>query len=187
MSLVRLCYVSRATFKPYTVGGVMDPEVAGILSQSRTNNQKRDLVGALYYANGVFFQCLEGEESAIGHLLEKLGKDSRHKDLQVLSKTPIQVREFQDWEMKFAMLDREIRQFMREQHLGKFDPYKFTPAMTEELVKVMLAAKDVDNAQLESVAGQLPPPTQAVSVFRQPVFLLMAGFLAGASVMGVFG
>jgi len=186
MSLVRLCYVSRATFKPYTVDG-MDQQVAGILSQSRTNNQKRDLVGALYYANGVFFQCLEGEESAVSHLLERLRQDSRHQDLQVLSKTSIQVREFQDWEMKFAMLDREIRQFMRDQQLGKFDPYKFTPAMTEALVKVLLAAQDVDSAQLESVAGRLPPPTQAVSVFRQPVFLLMAGFLAGASVMGIFG
>ena len=185
MSLVRLCYVSRATFKPFTVDGI-DQQVAAILSQSRTNNQKRNLVGALYYANGVFFQCLEGEESAVNHLLEKLQQDSRHQDLQVLSRTPIQVREFQDWEMKYALLDREIRQFMREQHLGKFDPYKFTPAMTEELVRVMLAAKDVDSAQLESAVGQRLSPTPVAGVFRQPAFLLMAGFLAGASAMGFF-
>ena len=147
MSLIRLCYVSRATFKPYTVNG-MDQQVAGILSQSRINNQRRNLVGALYYANGVFFQCLEGEESAIDQLLAQLQLDSRHTDLRVLSRLPIRERAFQDWEMKYAMLDREIRQFLREQHQAKFDPYKFTPAMTEELVKVLLAAQDVESEQI---------------------------------------
>ncbi len=184
MSLIRLCYVSRATFKPYTVNG-MDQQVAGILSQSRINNQRRNLVGALYYANGVFFQCLEGEESAIDQLLAQLQQDSRHTDLRVLSRLPIRERAFQDWEMKFAMLDREIRQFLREQQLPKFDPYKFTPAMTEELVKVLLAAQDVESEQLEAVAAHQPRPLSAWH--QQPVFMLVVGLLAGAGLMGLFG
>jgi hypothetical protein len=183
MSLIRLCYVSRATFKPYTVNG-MDQQVAGILSQSRINNQRRNLVGALYYANGVFFQCLEGEESAIDQLLAQLQLDSRHTDLRVLSRLPIRERAFQDWEMKFAMLDREIRQFLREQQLPKFDPYKFTPAMTGELVKVLLAAQDVETEQLEAVVSHSHHP--ASSRFMQPVFMLVVGFLAGAGLMGLF-
>ena len=184
MSLIRLCYVSRATFKPYTVNG-MDQQVAGILSQSRINNQRRNLVGALYYANGVFFQCLEGEESAIDRLLEQLQQDSRHTDLRVLSRVPILERAFQDWEMKFAMLDREIRQFLREQQHAKFDPYKFTPAMSEELVKVLLAAQDVETEQLEAVAVHQPRPSSAWH--QQPVFMLVVGLLAGAGLMGLFG
>ena len=184
MSLIRLCYVSRATFKPYTVNG-MDQQVAGILSQSRINNQRRNLVGALYYANGVFFQCLEGEESAIDQLLAQLQLDSRHTDLRVLSRLPIRERVFQDWEMKYAMLDREIRQFLRDQHQPKFDPYKFTPAMTEELVKVLLAAQDVESEQLEAVAAHQPRPLSAWH--QQPVFMLVVGLLAGAGLMGLLG
>lgn len=184
MSLIRLCYVSRATFKPYTVNG-MDQQVARILSQSRLNNQRRNLVGALYYANGVFFQCLEGEESAIEQLLAQLQQDSRHTDLRILSRLPIRERAFQDWEMKFALLDREIRQFLREQHQAKFDPYQFTPAMTEALVKVLLAAQDVETEQLETVIALQPHLSS--SWYQQPVFMLAVGFLAGAGLMGLFG
>lgn len=184
MSLIRLCYVSRAAFKPYTVNG-MDQQVAGILSQSRINNQRRNLVGALYYANGVFFQCLEGEESAIDQLMAQLLLDSRHTDLQVLSRLPIRERAFQDWEMKYAMLDREIRQFLREQQLPKFDPYKFTPAMTAELVKVLLAAQDVETEALPAVT--VYQPRQATSWFHQPICMLMVGMVAGAGLMELFG
>lgn len=184
MSLIRLCYVSRATFKPYTVNG-MDQQVAGILSQSRLNNQRRNLVGALYYANGVFFQCLEGEEAAIDRLLAQLQQDDRHTDLRVLSRLPIRERAFQDWEMKYAMLDREIRQFLREQHLGKFDPYKFTSPMTEALVKVLLAAQDVETEQLEAVVSQAHRPSS--SLLLQPMFMLVVGLLAGAGLVGLFG
>lgn len=184
MSLIRLCYVSRATFKPYTVNG-MDQQVAGILSQSRINNQRRNLVGALYYANGVFFQCLEGEESAIEQLLAQLQQDSRHTDLRILSRLPIQERAFQDWEMKFALLDREIRQFLREQHQAKFDPYQFTSVMTEALVKVLLAAQDVETEALETVIA--PQPRLSSSWHQRPVFMLAVGFLAGAGLMGLFG
>lgn len=185
MSLVRLCYVSRATFKPYTVNG-MDQQVAGILSQSRLNNQTRNLVGALYYANGVFFQCLEGEEAAIDRLLEQLHQDTRHTDLQVLSRVPIREREFQDWEMKFALLDHEIRQFLRQNGLNKFDPYKFTPAMTEELVHLLVSAQDVEHETLEA-AAHTPPAVRTSGFYRQPVFLLAAGFVTGAALFRLLG
>lgn len=168
MSLVRLCYASRATFKPYTIDG-MDRHVAEILAQSRRNNQRRNLVGALYYANGIFFQCLEGEEADIDALLVALGEDDRHKDLKILSRTPIRERAFRDWEMKFAMLDREIRQFLRDHGLGKFDPYRFSDAMTGELVDVLLAARDVQEDELLSVIGH---PVVAARP-SSPVTLLM--------------
>jgi hypothetical protein len=162
----------------------MDHQVAEILTQSRVNNQKNNLVGALYYANRVFFQCLEGEESAIDQLLEKLRRDSRHQDLKVLRREVIQTRRFQDWEMKFAMMDREIREFLHQHHLGKFDPYHFTPEMTEALVNVLLAAQDVDSAEVEFAAGHRSPPVERV--YRHPVFMLTAGSLAVAAAVGIF-
>lgn len=168
MSIIRLCYASRATFKPYTIDG-MDHHVAEILAQSRRNNQRRNLVGALYYANGIFFQCLEGEEAEIDALLVALREDDRHKDLTILSRTSIDERVFQDWEMKFAMLDHEIRQFLHEYGLGKFDPYRFSAEMTEQLIRVLVTAQDVQNEQLANAIGRTAP------VYRQaaPVTTVM--------------
>jgi hypothetical protein len=63
--LQRMVYASRATFAPSRQGNGIDVEVARILMQSRRNNPRRGLVGALYYGDGAFFQCLEGEPAAI--------------------------------------------------------------------------------------------------------------------------
>jgi len=87
--------------------------------------------------------------------------------------------------MKFAMMDREIRLFLREQQLPKFDPYKFTPAMTEALVGMLLAAQDVETEQLEAVVGHSHRPSS--TWHQQPVFMLVLGLLAGAGLMGLFG
>lgn len=57
-NLIRLTYVSKATFKPFGGADGVDKKVAQILSVARRENKKNNLVGALYYGNGCFFQCL---------------------------------------------------------------------------------------------------------------------------------
>ncbi len=41
------------------------------------------LQGVLYYADGYFFQCLEGEDPVLELLVEKLRKDSRHREIMI--------------------------------------------------------------------------------------------------------
>ena len=106
--LIRFVYVSRATFKPFDAGSEsgLDANVVKILNQSRKNNQKRNLVGALYYGSGCFFQCLEGAKSDIDALYATLLNDPRHKDLKILSSKPIDRIHFTSWEMKYATIDQ---------------------------------------------------------------------------------
>jgi hypothetical protein len=130
--LVRLVYASKATFKAFgnensKPGSIakIDENVAQILKTAREGNKKNQLVGALYYGHGYFFQCLEGKQSSIDQLYEKLLKDSRHTDLKILSKHAIDKIGFSSWEMKFAAIDQEVRSFLRSHNMGTFNPYKF--------------------------------------------------------------
>jgi hypothetical protein len=158
-SLLRLVYVSRATFKPFNMelGKGLDGHVIKILNQSRRNNQKRNLVGALYYGNGCFFQCLEGEKSDIDTLYAILEQDPRHKDLKILSSNPIEERAFHSWEMKYATIDQEVRVLLRKYKFSKFDPYHFNQQMIDELVAMLQRADDkISTVALASIANELP-------------------------------
>lgn len=157
--LIRFVYVSQATFKPFSVGAdsEIDSYVINILNQSRKNNKNRNLVGALYYGNGCFFQCLEGEKTDIDALYKILLQDPRHKNLEILTSQAIEKIGFSSWEMKYATIDQEVRTFLRKYSLAKFDPYRFTPAMTDELVSTLQQAEDeISTAALEKIAGSLP-------------------------------
>lgn len=136
-SLVRMAYASTASFKPFNTTGGIDGHVAQILETARRENRKRNLVGALYYGNGYFFQCLEGKQSEIDALYSKLLRDPRHTELKILSTSTIDRIGFTSWEMKFATIDREIRSFLRNHNMIKFDPYKFDPIMSNKLIELL--------------------------------------------------
>ncbi|MEC7118830.1 MAG: BLUF domain-containing protein [Pseudomonadota bacterium] len=135
--LMRVTYVSRSTFKPFKAQSGIEPNVARILSQSRRNNLHRHLVGVLYYGNGCFFQCLEGREQDIQNLLESLRKDPRHRDLEILSKEPIEYLSFMDWSMKYVSLDEQVQHLLKRHNMRHFDPYQFTPEMINQLVDTL--------------------------------------------------
>jgi hypothetical protein len=146
--LYRLTYASRSTFKPFLNEGGVDGNIAQILNTARESNKKAGLVGALYYGNGCFFQCLEGKKEQIDLLFEKLLKDSRHKDLKILSYQPIVSSGFSSWEMKYATIDNEVRSFLRQHGITKFDPYKFNDQMTANLVEMLQKADEANQEDI---------------------------------------
>lgn len=158
--LVRMAYASTATFKPFDTAGGIDGHVAQILETARRENKKNDLVGALYYGNGYFFQCLEGPQSKIDMLYSKLLRDPRHTDLKILSTSAIDRIGFTSWEMKFATIDREIRAFLRNHSMIKFDPYKFDPIMSNKLVEIL------HDADEEAPAERIENAVMAIKNFE---------------------
>jgi len=172
---VRLVYISQATFKPFQTPDGVECNVAQILAVSRKNNAKNKLFGALYYGNSNFFQCLEGEKTAVDALLAKIQLDSRHKNLKILHQEPIEQPSFQNWEMKYAMLDQQARDFMKQHGLHRFDPYQFNLEMTQQFVGILLAsAQEVPEAALQQAAETTIPELKA-EVSRS--HLLLAGVL----------
>ena len=110
----QLIYVSRAT-QPMERQDLWE-----ILRASRRNNGTSGVTGILLYDAMRFLQVIEGDADRIDLLLDTLGRDTRHADLEVLLDRSLAAREFGDWSMgghilgsglpeEFATLDYRVK------------------------------------------------------------------------------
>ena len=110
----QLIYVSRAT-QPMERQDLWE-----ILRASRRNNGTIGVTGILLYDAMRFLQVIEGDADRIDLLLDTLGRDTRHADLEVLLDRSLDAREFGDWSMgghilgsglpeEFATLDYRVK------------------------------------------------------------------------------
>ena len=76
-------------------------DLAEILGSARDHNEADRISGMLLYRRGHFLQVLEGPDGHLSALLDKLKKDPRHRDLQILSDGTIAARAFGTWSMAF--------------------------------------------------------------------------------------
>ena len=102
--LFQVIYESRAA-RPFS-----EAEVEALLASSRTSNTRKGITGILLYRNGTFTQVLEGEESAVRALLEKIQRDPRHQNLSIRLEQFIENRSFPNWSMAYSR--RDLSEFM---------------------------------------------------------------------------
>ena len=82
-----------------------------LLAHSFLNNQKHNITGLLIYKNKQFAQVIEGDEDAIESIWSKIQRDTRHKDIQLLSLEPIDNRSFTKWSMLFPESEKVVEYF----------------------------------------------------------------------------
>ena len=96
----RVTYVSSATSK------MTQDELDQISRISAHNNAKVAVTGVLLLCGDFFFQILEGPEDAVDQVMERIRKDPRHKDIQLLKVEQFDLeRQFADWSMRTVFLD----------------------------------------------------------------------------------
>ena len=100
MPLIRLVYAS-AAIKPFTA-----TELSELLLKARTKNSNLGITGLLLYLKSSFFQILEGKEEDVTPLFELIGRDPRHDQMLLLSKTEEEERSFGAWSMGFVDADQ---------------------------------------------------------------------------------
>ncbi|WP_024330367.1 BLUF domain-containing protein [Simiduia agarivorans] len=137
----RLTYASTATFLTNSRGGI-EADVARILLQSRKNNSHAGVGGVLHYGNGYFFQCLEGPRDQVNALYRKISKDSRHKNVQVLSMVTINKRLFDRWSMKYLPLEENLTASLKKIGQDAFNPYLLSDSMIDDLLKACVIGQD---------------------------------------------
>lgn len=99
--MLSITYVSVAT------RAMTDEDVASILRQSRRNNLRLGLTGALLYHGGRFIQVLEGPAAEVTARFAAIEADPRHSKVQTISEKQIGARQFPNWTMGFRPLDDE--------------------------------------------------------------------------------
>lgn len=160
-TLIQIIYISRSATPAANPANGVDPVVSRILAHSRTNNRKNGLVGVLYFGDGCFFQCLEGEETAVNTLYAKLEQDDRHTDLKIISRKQIAAPTFKDWSMKYVATEKEMAALLRRAGMSSFDPYQFDAALTQQVIDLLQQAAEPAAAPVATPAAAPAPSAPA--------------------------
>lgn len=76
-----ICYVSTAS------GNVKEEDIKKLLDSTARYNNAHDIRGILLYAEGNYFQILEGEKKLVEEIYSDIQKDPRHQNIiQVVGK-----------------------------------------------------------------------------------------------------
>lgn len=98
--MLQLLYVSSAVTLP------AEADLDQILQEARAWNTPRDITGILLYAEGTYFQVLEGDDAEVEKLFKMINGDPRHQGVIVLLRRQITERDFPGWSMGFHRADR---------------------------------------------------------------------------------
>ncbi|WP_043459657.1 BLUF domain-containing protein [Azohydromonas australica] len=87
--------------------GLPISELTTLLHAARRRNAQLDITGMLLYAEGSFFQVLEGPAAVVDALFAQIQTDARHEQVTLIIREPITRRTFADWTMGFDTASRE--------------------------------------------------------------------------------
>lgn len=103
--MIQISYVSRAS-APMSSEALLE-----LLLQCRTNNVAQGVTGMLLYGNGTFLQAIEGEIAVVDSLVQKILKDPRHIEIQLLGRRAVERRQYSEWSMGFERVtDQALQQ-----------------------------------------------------------------------------
>lgn len=134
-TLVRLVMFSEAAFPVATSSSEIESDLLGILSHSRRANAQRGITGVLYYGDGYFLHCMEGEQKVITAVMNRMATDPRHHNLEVVMLEPIEHLSFSQWRMRFARTDQAVTQMLQQHEMARFQPYQFPLSLVNALVE----------------------------------------------------
>lgn len=129
--MFQLIYTSRAN-QEFSAA-----ELTQLMMRSRASNSTVNVTGMLVYHNSVFLQALEGNESSVRDVFNRIKNDPRHARVSILrdQKSFGERRIFGDWSMGFATsknnahilrglidlaIDRDLSTLSEEQALELF-------------------------------------------------------------------
>jgi len=116
-----------------------EEELDNLLTEARKTNQELEITGILLYTGSNFFQVLEGKESDIGFVFEKIKSNPKHSDIVVILKEAISKRSFEEWNMAYTRVSPdEIRDIVGYQDIDNLS--SSLPLFEESKARKILSA-----------------------------------------------
>jgi hypothetical protein len=127
MSLHRLIYCSRPASPSRA-------DLEAILGACRRHNPQAQLTGMLLFTSDCYLQLLEGGRGAVNACFQKICRDARHAQVEIVSYGPVDFRLFDRWSMHYVAQDGpsacDLGRFTVN---DRFDPYAMTASSAEQL------------------------------------------------------
>jgi hypothetical protein len=118
-------------------------DLNAILHTARDFNALDDITGLLIFNGTHFLQIIEGSDSAIDDLVDKLRRDPRHSNLEVRDERPITKRAFPGWSMELAQVKSnyfEARESVAE---------RLPPAIPQAVQSLLFAMTELISGTVE--------------------------------------
>jgi hypothetical protein len=108
-SLLRILYTSK------TYGRLSEADLSKLLHQCREYNQLINVHGILCYNHSDFIQVLEGPETAVIKLYQKIIDDERHHDCKLINISLTDKYIFKNWSMGYIDISHGNMQLLRQE------------------------------------------------------------------------
>lgn len=99
------CIYASAARQPFDAAALRE-----LLDASRLRNEHAGITGMLLYADGSFFQVIEGPAAAVSALFACIAADPRHEQVTRIIEEPIPRRSFGNWSMGFPTNGEDLSQ-----------------------------------------------------------------------------
>ena len=99
MQLTSVTYTSLARLD------LQSSDLEEIHRSAREQNALDGVTGLLMFNGTHFLQIIEGSEAAIGQLVERLRRDSRHTGFEIRDRRKVDARSFPDWSMELVRVN----------------------------------------------------------------------------------
>lgn len=134
----RLVYRSRSCM----ARAEADAELGRIFSVARRNNKETGVTGALLMHADWFAQALEGPETEVRTLFERIRRDPRHEAVEVRSEKTVTDRAFPRWAMAEVQGygERDAPILASADGLAEGAPWKVSPAQEAVLAELRMLA-----------------------------------------------
>lgn len=136
---IQLCYSSKRVDR----GLDLIAELTQILQTAHEFNAKHQIYGVLYYADGAFFQCLEGEQAALEALYQRIQADPRHHQIHTFPIREVTELHFKKWSMKFVKSHTRISKFFNRLGYSTFEITALDTENFDEFLKLLLKVDGV--------------------------------------------
>jgi hypothetical protein len=136
--MLQLCYAS--TYINNDDNLIED--IRNILITARNFNKAHQITGVLYYAEGFFFQCLEGEKESVEDLFTSITKDIRHTNVHRFKDQIIEQTNFKDWSMKYVQKNSDVKKYFSTIGFEKFKPHILEGDQLKDMLKILYEANE---------------------------------------------
>ncbi len=115
-----------------------ESDIKDILETSIHKNKKLNVTGILIYADGCFFQIIEGPDENLDNLYKAIKRDYRHQGIITLIDEEINNRNFPDWSMSVLKLDPNILNHKEVFELTRMALANKLPDTAPETIKIFM-------------------------------------------------
>lgn len=131
---------------------VSNDAVNALVKRSAEKNLRDKITGLLLLSGDRFLQVLEGDSKAVNQLYAKIHKDSRHREVELISFEPIDVPYFEAWGMRLVDL-YDLPTYPRRFLMDKYEHVGGNiqiPTLLHEVFSLLLDAKVLCQAKSRS-------------------------------------